>query len=123
MANESVRTPGVMDVMHSETTFRDPKRVEQAAENVAVSVGCAIRGIGQLLWVASLSKEDVRPVTLGDIGTALEMLADMAGQVDALRSNAAFQQLTEATAELQRIKGEFVEVPVYGRVPDDAVAP
>lgn len=117
MATESVEhrfLPGIEDLLirgvyDSECVqrFEEPERVAQAAENASVPLIHGVKAIGALLTSSAYNKDDPPgEETLSNLGFLLVAMGEMIASFANIRSNAEFQQATDA--------GKFVDVPVMG---------
>ena len=113
MATKSIHTiPGLDDLLINIMEFRDPKKAEQAAENVRYPILHGMAAIGDLLWWADQHEDFGRTggQTVGDIGILIKELATLAHTMSVAKDNAAHQ----FTSDLASDGLTFASVPVLG---------
>lgn len=78
MATQSVRIPGIEDLLVSPYQSADPLLMSKAAANAREAIGPGIAAIGELMWRASESKDsDFDKSIAFDIGVLLKMLSNL----------------------------------------------
>ena len=121
MATKSIHTiRGLDDLLINIMEFRDPKKAEQAAENVRYPILHGIAAIGDLLWWADQNEDFGKDgsQTIGDVGILIKELATIAQTMSVAKDNAAHQIASDHASD----QSEFVSVPVFG-IANAEVAP
>ena len=93
MATESVRIPGLGDLLAGGLSHPDPATAEQAAENVLTPVILGIEASGELLTCAAGSKDPTLSMdALSNTGYLLKHLAELAHRLHDYKGLQRYQE-------------------------------
>lgn len=92
MATESVRIPGLCDLMFDNLNHPDPALAERAASNVFDAVAYGIEAIGDLLFSASKC-ENYPPdmETIANAGCLLKLLGELSARLEGFNGAEKFR--------------------------------
>lgn len=111
MANNSVGTPGLDDLIIPLFDIADPEKIARAAANTALPVSHGIRAIGELITIATEAEgTPIESHTLNSLGYLLAHLADLAEICRIAESNAHYDMWKRAEAELEALKKAGVKL-------------
>lgn len=103
MATESVRIPGLRDLMFDNLNHPDPALAEKAADNVLAPVNFGIAAIGDLLFSAATNKDYPPSMdTIGNIGSLLVELAHLSDRVAQYSGMQTFRKELAEAIEQER---------------------